>query len=150
SLSLLHDRAAGVWVARLTPGADSGPATPIRPQQPVPVKGAAEEGKKMGPAEPVNPILKAEQPGDGPRPTASTDTSGRDGTDGRAAAGTSLSSAPAQRFAAAVGENTAWLEAHEAEILRLHPEWADKYVVVASRTPLKILAVAANRNHALD
>jgi hypothetical protein len=55
-----------------------------------------------------------------------------------------------KRFAAATGENLAWIEAHEAEILREHPEWTNQYAAVACRTPSKILAVAAERSTALE
>jgi hypothetical protein len=54
------------------------------------------------------------------------------------------------RFATSTGENIAWLEAHEADVLRQHPEWENQYVAVASRTPSKIVAVAARRAAAVE
>jgi hypothetical protein len=55
-----------------------------------------------------------------------------------------------QRSATAMGENTEWLNAHQAEILQEHPDWADKYVAVASGTPSKILAVGDNRSAVIE
>jgi hypothetical protein len=55
-----------------------------------------------------------------------------------------------QRFASAMRENIDWLEAHKDELLRKHPDWADKYVAVASRTPSKILAISEDRSLALE
>lgn len=55
-----------------------------------------------------------------------------------------------RRCARAMGENKEWLEAHEAEILQRHPEWEDQYIVVASGTPSKILAVDPDRIQAME
>jgi hypothetical protein len=42
------------------------------------------------------------------------------------------------------------LEASEAELLRLHPDWDGQYIAVASRTPSKILAVSPERHVAFE
>jgi hypothetical protein len=55
-----------------------------------------------------------------------------------------------QRLATAMGENTDWLRTHQLQILQAHPDWADKYVAVASQTPSKILAVADERSAVIE
>ncbi len=50
----------------------------------------------------------------------------------------------------ALGENIDWWEVNDREIARQHPDWIGKYVVIASRTPSKILAVADDRWEAVQ
>src|SRR5260370_39938766 len=47
-----------------------------------------------------------------------------------------------RRFLQTVVENKEWFEAHEADLLREHPEWWDHFLAVCSRAPSKILAVS--------
>ena len=63
--------------------------------------------------------------------------------------GVASAAASEQCVAAMMGENTEWLNAQEGEILRQHPDWADKYLAVASRTPSKILAVGERRSEVI-
>ncbi len=45
----------------------------------------------------------------------------------------------------ALGENVEWWDANDREVARQHPEWIGKYVVIACRTPSKILAAADDK-----
>jgi hypothetical protein len=55
-----------------------------------------------------------------------------------------------QQSAQAMGENTAWMAEHEAELLRQHSDWRERFCAVASRTEGKILAVCAGRTAAIS
>jgi hypothetical protein len=52
------------------------------------------------------------------------------------------------RVAQAIGENIDWLAANKAKLLQDHPDWANKYVAVSSRTPSKVLAMSEDRSEA--
>src|SRR5262245_28340670 len=63
----------------------------------------------------------------------------------------SASQAPSEQCVAALmSENTEWLRAHEGEILSNHPDWADRYLAVASRTSSKILAAGDERSAVIE
>ena len=45
------------------------------------------------------------------------------------------------RVLSMIGANSNWMREHEVELLKEHPDWWGKTVVVAASTPSKILAV---------
>jgi hypothetical protein len=54
-----------------------------------------------------------------------------------------------QRLAQAMGENFEWFRDNEHALMRDHPEWLDRCLAIASRTPSKVLAVADDSDQAL-
>ena len=53
-------------------------------------------------------------------------------------------------FTTATDENLTWFEANQADLSSRYPEWKNQYVIVASRTPSKIVALDADRSVALE
>jgi hypothetical protein len=54
-----------------------------------------------------------------------------------------------QRLAQAMGENFEWFSGNQTALMRDHPEWLDKCLAIASRTPTKVLAVSEDSEEAL-
>jgi hypothetical protein len=54
------------------------------------------------------------------------------------------------RIAQSMGENTAWFQAHQSEILSRHPDWYGKYLAISCHTASKIVAVNECRSKAIE